>query len=127
MAGFTTSAKSWLPVNPNYININVKLESKDPDSILSYYKALIAMRRDDDVLSYGDFEPVATSNGIMAYYRAYEGHMKFILLNLTKKKQQLPKVIRQMRGKVLLSNYKGAGFTFKKFLRPYECLIAEIK
>jgi oligo-1,6-glucosidase len=127
MAGFTTGDSTWLPVNPNYVNINVKAEMKDPDSIWHYYQALLALRQADPTLIYGDFEPMATPGGIAAYYRAYEGHMKFILLNLTGKRKRLPRPIRQMRGKVLLSNYVGAGFTFKRFLRPYESLVVEIQ
>jgi hypothetical protein len=62
----------------------------------------------------------------MAYFRTYDGHMEFVLLNLTKKRVMLPKSIRSMRGQVILSNYVGSGFTFKKFLRPFEALVARI-
>jgi hypothetical protein len=62
----------------------------------------------------------------MAYFRAYDGHMEFVLLNLTKKKVWLPRAIRQMKGQVILSNYLGAGFTYKRYLRPYESLLVKI-
>ena len=47
-------------------------------------------------------------------------------MNLSDRRVVLPRSISEMRGKVLLSNYEGAGFTFKKFLRPYESLIVEL-
>ena len=126
-AGFSSSKAIWLPLNPNYPKINVESEETDGASILNYYRRVIAFRNSDPILSYGDFGPMATPGNIMAYFRAYGGHMEFVLLNLTKKRVTLPKSIRSMRGQVLLSNYVGAGFTFKKFLRPYEALIARIK
>ena len=126
-AGFSTAKQLWLPVNPNYPKINVEIEKSDATSILNYYKQAIALRNQDPVLSFGDFGPMATPGDIMAYFRTYDGHMEFILLNLTKKRLVLPKSIRSMRGQVLLSNYVGAGLTFKKALRPYEALVARIK
>lgn len=125
-AGFSVNERTWLPVNPNFRQINVEAEEKDPDSILAYYKKLFALRKEDPILSYGDFEPVKTKGSIMAYYRAYDGHMEFILLNLTRHKRRLPRAIRQMKGQVLLANYVGAGFVYKKTLRPYEALIVRV-
>jgi oligo-1,6-glucosidase len=125
-AGFSTSKTTWLPVNPNYSKINVEAEKADPTSILRYYQKAIALRNSDPILSYGDFGAMATPGDIMAYFRTYDGHMEFVLLNLTKKRVMLPKSIRSMRGQVILSNYVGSGFTFKKFLRPFEALVARI-
>jgi oligo-1,6-glucosidase len=125
-AGFS-GGTPWLNVNPNYADINVRAEVNDPSSILSYYKQLIALRRDDSVLSYGDFEPFRTSGSVMAFFRTYGNHMDFVLLNLTKKKQSLPKAVRQVKGKVLLSNYEFAALSTRKILRPYEAIIAQIR
>jgi glycosidase len=94
---------------------------------LNFYKKILAFRKQDPILCYGDFGAMATPKPIMAYFRSYGGHIEFVLLNLTGKKQKLPSSIKEMRGEVLLSNYVGAGFTFKKFLRPFEALIAKIK
>jgi oligo-1,6-glucosidase len=126
-AGFSAGKETWLPLNPSYPKINVADEEKDPDSILAYYKKLLALRKADPILSYGDFEPVRTKASIMAYFRAYDGHMEFVLLNLTRKKVRLPRAIRQMKGQVILSNYFGAGFTYKRYLRPYESLLVKIR
>ena len=62
----------------------------------------------------------------MCYYRIIEKDVRFILVNLTNKRITLPKWIRKIRGQVIISNYEGAGLTFKKFLRPYESLVAKI-
>lgn len=126
-AGFSTSDTTWLPVNPDYKEINVKLEENDPNSLLSYYKKVIKLRNEIPAFQYGEFEPCQTPKHIMAYWRSYKGEMYFIVANLSKKKRALPGIIRKMRGKVILSNYEGAGFTFKKSLRPYETIVAKLK
>ncbi|HBM99751.1 MAG TPA: glucohydrolase [Firmicutes bacterium] len=126
-ADFTSGKETWLPVNPNYPEINVEIEEKDPDSILSFYRQLIQFRKENPALLYGNFEPIKTKGSIMAFYRSYQGEMLFVLLNLTKKTQRLPHKISSLVGEVLFSNYSHAGFTFKKRLRPYEGLIVKIK
>lgn len=126
-ADFTSGNETWLPVNPNYPEINVEVEEKDPDSILSFYRQLIQFRKEEPALLYGTFEPIKTKGSIMAFYRSYQGEMLFVLLNLTKKNQRLPHKISSLVGQVLFSNYSHAGFTFKNRLRPYEGLIVKIK
>lgn len=126
-ADFTSGNETWLPVNPNYPEINVEVEEKDSDSILSFYRQLIQFRKEEPALIYGTFEPIKTKGSIMAFYRSYQGEMLFVLLNLTKKNQRLPHKISSLVGQVLFSNYSHAGFTFKKRLRPYEGLIVKIK
>lgn len=126
-ADFTSGNETWLPVNPNYPEINVEVEEKDQDSILSFYRQLIQFRKEEPALLYGTFEPIKTKGSIMAFYRSYQGEMLFVLLNLTKKNQRLPHKISSLVGQVLFSNYSHAGFTFKKRLRPYEGLIVKIK
>lgn len=126
-ADFTSGNETWLPVNPNYPEINVEVEEKDSDSILSFYRQLIQFRKEEPALIYGTFEPIKTKGSIMAFYRSYQGEMLFVLLNLTKKNQRLPHKISSLVGQVLFSNYSHTGFTFKKRLRPYEGLIVKIK
>ena len=58
-AGFTTG-KPWLTLNPNYKEINAKSQVNDPDSLFSYYKKLIRLRKDpehQDVVVYGEVIP----------------------------------------------------------------------
>jgi alpha-glucosidase len=49
-AGFSTAAKTWLPVAADYKTVNVQVESKEPDSLLEWHEKLIAMRRDDPTM-----------------------------------------------------------------------------
>ena len=53
-AGFT-SGTPWLPVNPNYSEINAAAAVADPDSVFHHYRKLIALRHEDRVVSHGDY------------------------------------------------------------------------
>ena len=71
-AGFTAGT-SWLRVNSNYTAINVEKETIDPNSVLNFYKKLIALRKDPEykeTVVYGALEPfMEDRHNLMAYYR----------------------------------------------------------
>ncbi len=54
-AGFTTGI-SWMPVNPNYREINAELARRDPDSVFAHFQQLIRLRHDSEVVREGRFE-----------------------------------------------------------------------
>lgn len=74
-AGFTTGTP-WLKVNPNYREINVKDQEDEEDSVLHFYKKLIALRKSKEyreVFTYGEFVPVwEEEEGIFAFCRKAE-------------------------------------------------------
>ena len=71
-AGFT-SGNPWLPLNPNYKEINVASQENDPDSLLSFYKELIALRKNPEykeTIVYGELIPyLEEQHNLMSYYR----------------------------------------------------------
>ncbi|MGP7819826.1 alpha-amylase family glycosyl hydrolase, partial [Niallia sp. 01092] len=54
-AGFTTGTP-WINVNPNYTEINAEKAIKDPNSVFQYYKKLIKLRKEHEIIVYGDYE-----------------------------------------------------------------------
>lgn len=52
-AGFSTAAKTWLPIPPTYEQVNVAAEEKQPDSLLAWYQKLIALKKSDPALHDG--------------------------------------------------------------------------
>ena len=104
-AGFTTGTP-WLKVNSNYTEINVKNQEADPNSVLNYYKKLIALRKSDEykeVFTYGEFIPAFTdTEGIMAFYRKNEDTCILIVSNFGKTKETL--TLDYPVKRVLLSN-----------------------
>ena len=71
-AGFTTGTP-WLPVNPNYTEINVKEQEGRPDSVLNHYRKLTALKKSPEykeAFTYGRFIPDhEDQEGIFAYHR----------------------------------------------------------
>jgi len=89
-AGFT-KGKPWLGINNNYKQINYASQKNDPDSILNFYKSLIALRKKNKCLVYGEFLPVYADNRIMIYQRKLEQESYTVALNFSCKNIKLPK------------------------------------
>ncbi len=80
-AGFSTAAKTWLPVAPDYKLVNVQVESAQPDSLYLWYKKLIAMRRNNPALYGGDNIMVNTSDpNVLSYLRKNPGAGSSVLV-----------------------------------------------
>lgn len=86
-AGFTTGTP-WLKVNDNYKEINVASQEKDADSVLNYYRRLVAVRKSKEyreVFTYGRFVPVyQDTETIMAFYRENENQRILVAANFGK-------------------------------------------
>lgn len=126
-AGFTTG-KPWLRINPNYKKINVKEQLEDEDSVLGFYKKLIALRKNPeykDTIVYGTLEPVWEERcGLMAYYRKGEKTL-LVIGNYQKEEQEL--LLPNAYKKVLLNNYPHLSQEKNKLLlRGYQVLILEM-
>jgi oligo-1,6-glucosidase len=82
-AGFT-SGKPWIKLNPNYSSINVANQVDDEDSILSFYKEMISLRKKYSTLIYGDYLQISdTSEEIFAYWREDKDGKFLIVLNFS--------------------------------------------
>lgn len=86
-AGFTTGTP-WLKVNSNYKDINVQNQENDPDSVLNYYRKLVATRKSSEykeVFTYGVFEPAyEDTEYVMAYYRVSDNQRILVAANFGK-------------------------------------------
>src|SRR5438874_13066882 len=72
-AGFTTG-RPWIGVNPNHKEINAEAQARDPDSILNFYRRLLAFRSAHPALIHGSFYPFMEDDGhVVAYHRLWEG------------------------------------------------------
>ena len=82
-AGFSTNAKTWLPVPANYKQVNVQAEAADPASMLNWHKKLIAMRRDLPALHEGGVVMLDTSNTkVLSYIRTAPAGRAAVLVSL---------------------------------------------
>lgn len=122
--GFTTGTP-WIEVNKNYETINAKTEREDQDSIFYYYQKLIELRKQYDVIAYGDFEEVAREHkDVIAYKRHYENETLFVISNFYGKETTLRLLEKMNEYEKLLGNYEGVNQTEEGLkLRPYETMI----
>lgn len=120
-AGFSEIAP-WLLVNPNYRMINVADQTNDPESILSFYKKMITLRRENKGLIYGSFNEYLPENEqLFVYERVLDEERYLIIVNLTDEAATyiLPTEIEK-NWEVLLENQPGQEFQSGGTFAPYE-------
>ena len=125
-AGFTEGTP-WLEVTANYKDINAEKQIKDKDSIYSFYKNLVAMRKDKDVISKGTIEFFEKENEDVLAYRRTCGEEELIVMNnLTGKEIAVPAEAAWTEYRKLVGNYEGVqsgGGCIA--LRPFETVALE--
>jgi glycosidase len=113
--GFSTG-KPWLGVNKNYKDINLASQKDVPDSIYSWYKDMIALRKGSDVLQKGEFIPLETGPQVFAYRRRLQDKQLTIVLNFSNDPASCAH-----SGTLLKSNYPR--HKFGGTLQPWEAVI----
>jgi alpha-glucosidase len=81
-AGFTTGSP-WLPLAADYASVNVSAQRADVSSLLSVYRALMALRRSEPALAVGDFALLPSSSDVLAYVRSVAERRLCVLLNFS--------------------------------------------
>lgn len=128
-AGFTaedSAAEPWLAVNSNHTKVNAADQLKDEDSIFHYYQKLISMRKDLDVIAYGDIEPLDQKNlSVFAYRRTYEGHEMIVAANFYGRDYEWKKVPELEGFEKILGNYEETEVTAEGAIKmkPYEAVV----
>jgi alpha-glucosidase len=124
-AGFSIHTP-WLPVNDDYLELNVKVESRNPDSILNLYKKLICLRNATPTLQSGDWVPVIKGErGILAYFRILRDDKILVLLNFKKSSGKITLPFPGV-GNVLISTHRQKGTLLKSKedrVYPYEATL----
>lgn len=121
-AGFS-SHEPWLGVNPNYKEINVSTQQNDPSSILSYYKELIRIRKENDVLVYGNYDLLMEDHPqLFVYTRSFNSKKAMIITNLSGDTvdYDFNEVSEGAELKLILSNYEA---NEDNVLQPYEARV----
>ena len=124
-AGFTTGTP-WISVNENYKKINAAAQVNDPDSVFSYYKKLIELRHQMEIIVYGVYKSKAIEHpDVFAYTRTLGDEKLFVVCNF--REQEMDFTLEDgFTGdeKVLISNYDDVVKTENGiYLRPYEAKV----
>jgi oligo-1,6-glucosidase len=126
-AGFTTGIP-WMPVNPNYREINAAAQIGDPGSVLGYYRRLISLRHDLPVAVHGDFTMLLPDDErIYAFTRRLNGVELLVLANFGDLgvSVNLPDTQAWAKAELLLGNYSDQGRlpSGPVVLRPWEVCV----
>lgn len=117
--------KPWLSVNNNYKTVNVSAQEKDDNSILNYFRNMVKLRKDNNVLIYGKYNLLDKDNpDVFAFTRELNGKKLLVLLNFKGKNSTVSTDFEMGRAKVLINNYTTASASDS--LRPYEAVIYEL-
>ena len=125
-AGFTTGTP-WFGVNPNYKTINAAAQVEDPESIYNYYKKLIQLRKQEEVIVYGTFDGLEDADENLYVYTRTLGDKKLLVIcNFTEKELDVPAsladMVKENQG-ILVGNYKESS----EKIRPYEAVVYWVK
>jgi alpha-glucosidase len=128
-SGFST-AMPWLPVPPTYQTHNVAEESKDPNSVLEFYKKVLKLRHDNTALLEGSYKAINESDeNVLSYVRVYKDHGVVVALNMTNAPQ---KISVGLKGngfasvKSVLATGSSANNGDEVSLEPYGVFIGEL-
>ncbi len=121
-AGFTTG-NPWLKVNENHTTLNAESQENDPNSVLNYFRKIVKLRKENDVLIYGKYTLLDEKNTkVYAYTRELNGKKMLVLLNFSKQKAKANLNIDLTNSKVLINNYP----TTESQLLPYQAIVYQI-
>jgi alpha-glucosidase len=101
-AGFT-SGEPWLPIGVEDGELNVQSQLNDPKSTLSLYRALLRLRRHDNILTLGSYRLRSANRHVLAYERRHRDGVVLVALNLTNEAQELS--VPGARREAALSTY----------------------
>ena len=126
-AGFT-AGKPWIMVNPNYREINAMEQVGREDSVFSFYKKLVALRKERPIIVYGDYRLLdPESEELFVYERGLEKERLFVVCNFTEKELswELPEERKGRRAELVIGNYPDAVWADMLTLRAYEAVVWE--
>ena len=125
--GFSDT-KPWSPVSDNFEKINVKKQKQDRDSILEFYKKLIMLRKEKEVIARGNIEFMEVENaGVLAYTRCLDKQKLLVCCNFRDVESQMEFTQEWKSGRKILGNYEENHKNNYKVLtlRPYEIIVLE--
>ena len=123
-AGFTTG-NPWLPLNPNYTEINTQAEEADENSVLNHFKKMTALRTSNEVLVYGAYTLIQKEHPqIYAYTRSLNNSEMLILLNFSETDASITLENLSEFTTTAINNYSELARSEKQLtLKPYQAVV----
>ncbi|WML57819.1 alpha-glucosidase [Neobacillus sp. PS2-9] len=128
--GGFTEGTPWIKVNPNYKEINVAQALADPDSVFYFYKKLIQLRKENEVIVYGNFQEIVEDHEqIYSFIREWDNERWLVVLNISEQQVEvkLPEFVSVLEKKIIITNYKDQSDSSEELImRPYQAIVYKI-
>jgi oligo-1,6-glucosidase len=124
-AGFTTGTP-WIKLAQNYTAINAAAQEEDQNSVLNYFRKIVQLRKNNEVLVYGKYTLLDKKNpDVYAYTRELNGTKFLIALNFTSKTATYNTAINMSGAKLLMNNYTTPSKVDQ--LLPYQAVVYQLR
>ena len=123
-AGFSNETP-WLPVHENHSTVNVLHQENDQNSVLNHFRKMVALRKDNLLLVYGNYEIIQDDHpAIYAYSRTLEDQQMIILLNFSELESSISLPNFDHNKEVLINNYNEFSIDENTItLKPYQAVV----
>ena len=122
--GGFTSGEPWIRINSNYKEINAAQQLGDPASVFHYYQKLIRLRKEKDIIVYGDFEALYRDDDkIFAYTRKLDQEKLLTVCNFSDQDAEMEIPEEFAGAQCLITNLGRTVFDRNLVLRPYEAFV----
>ncbi|GFI24204.1 oligo-1,6-glucosidase [Lachnospiraceae bacterium] len=126
-AGFTVGTP-WIAVNPNYTEINAKVETANMDSVFHYYKKLIKLRKENPIIVYGKYEALMEdSEELFVYTRTLDSEKLLVVCSFCDHETNFTIPAEFVGTVCLISNVQNAYDKAEMTLKPYEAFVLYYK
>jgi alpha-glucosidase len=130
-AGFSPEgATTWLPVNPNYAQGVTVADQQNDESLLGFYRRLLALRRATPALVEGEYDDQHEyAQEYFAFLRTTGDQTALVVLNLSEQARTIGFYYEQPRVRLLLSSHSRAAEIESLAhleLAPFEVFIGEL-
>lgn len=126
-AGFT-EGEPWIMVNPNYGEINAADQIGREDSVFSFYKEPVKLRKEKPVIVNGEYRLLdPESEDVFVYERSFHEEHLLVVCSFAEKELlwRLPEEMAGQAAKLVIGNYEGQQWGPELMLRPYEASVWE--
>ena len=121
-AGFTTGTP-WLGIPANHVTINAKTEAEDPESILAFYKELVRLRKEMEIIADGQIRFIESGqDSILAYERTLGNEKLTVYCSVSGEELALAEPVSLEGKEILLSSYLDQPAGPVASLRPFEAI-----
>jgi len=126
-AGFSNETP-WLPIHKNHTKVNVLTQENDQNSVLNHFRKMVALRKDNLLLVYGNYEIIQEEHPtIYAYSRTLEDQKMLILLNFSELESSIELSNYDDSKEVLINNYSELSVDKNTItLKPYQAVVLKL-